>query len=43
MTELRSYGINIEKNKKMGSREVRLFADAFSQTLDKYKQELKQN
>ncbi len=43
MTELRSYGINVEKNKKMGSKEVRLFADAFSKTLDKYKKELRQN
>ncbi|NCD05196.1 MAG: DUF188 domain-containing protein [Spirochaetia bacterium] len=43
MTELRSYGINVEKNKKMGSKEVRLFADAFSKTLDKYKEELRQN
>ena len=36
MTEL-NYGINIEKKTKDGFR-VRLFADAFSQTLDKYKQ-----
>lgn len=43
MTELRSYGINVEKNKKMGNTEVRKFADSFSKTLDKYKEELRQN
>ncbi|MGD1822505.1 MAG: DUF188 domain-containing protein, partial [Pleomorphochaeta sp.] len=42
MTELRSYGINIEKNKKMGPKAVKLFSDAFSKTLDKYKKELGQ-
>jgi uncharacterized protein YaiI (UPF0178 family) len=42
MTELRSYGINVEKHKKMGNTEVRKFADAFSKTLDKYKKELRQ-
>jgi uncharacterized protein YaiI (UPF0178 family) len=42
MTELRSYGINIEKNKRMGAKEVKLFADAFSKTIDKYRDELKQ-
>lgn len=43
MTELRSYGINIEKNKKMDQKAVKLFSDAFSRTLDKYKEELMQN
>ena len=43
MTELRSYGINIEKTRRMGNKEVKLFADAFSKTIDKYKEELKQN
>ncbi len=43
MTELRSYGINVEKTKKMGVKEIKAFSDAFSRTLDKYKEELKQN
>ncbi len=43
MTELRSYGINVEKNKKMGQKAVKLFSDAFSKTIDKYKEELMQN
>ncbi len=43
MTELRSYGIYVEKNKKMGAKDVKLFSDAFSKTLDKYKKELGQN
>lgn len=43
MTELRSYGINIEKSKKMGVKEIKAFSDAFSKTLDKYREELMQN
>ncbi|MGD1819420.1 MAG: DUF188 domain-containing protein [Pleomorphochaeta sp.] len=43
MTELRSYGINVEKTKKMGVKEIKAFSDAFSRTLDKYREELKQN
>jgi uncharacterized protein YaiI (UPF0178 family) len=35
MTELRSYGVNLEKNSGMKDKDVKAFADAFSSTLDK--------
>ncbi len=34
MTELRSYGVNLEKNGSMSQKDVKAFADAFSRTLD---------
>ena len=34
MTELRSYGVNIEKNGAMSAKDIKAFADAFSKTLD---------
>lgn len=34
MTELRSYGVNVEKNGSMSPKDVKAFADAFSKTLD---------
>ncbi|MBK5200939.1 MAG: DUF188 domain-containing protein [Spirochaetaceae bacterium] len=35
MTELRSYGVNLEKNSSMKDKDIKAFADAFSSTLDK--------
>lgn len=35
MTELRSYGVNLEKNSSMRDKDIKAFADAFSSTLDK--------
>jgi uncharacterized protein YaiI (UPF0178 family) len=34
MTELRSYGVNLEKNGSMSPKDVKAFADAFSRSLD---------
>lgn len=34
MTELRSYGVNLEKSGSMSAKDVKAFADAFSKTLD---------
>jgi hypothetical protein len=34
MTELRSYGVNLEKNASLSQKDVKAFADSFSRTLD---------